>query len=73
MSGISPAISKNPENASSYHTDFNMDAVVSAIRDLFCFVTNIKPKFKVHGGSEAENLALQNIQVGYSRVDICIS
>ena len=25
----------------SYHTDFNMDAVVSAIRDLFCSVTNI--------------------------------
>ena len=47
----------------SYHTDFNMDAVVSAIRDLFCYVTNIKPKFKVHGGSQAENLALQNIQV----------
>jgi len=50
------------EAIGSYHTDFNMDAVVSAIRDLFCFVTNIKPKYKVHGGSEAENLALQNIQ-----------
>jgi len=46
----------------AYHTDFNMDNVVLAVRELFAFVTNIKPKFKVHGGSSAENLALQNIQ-----------
>jgi hypothetical protein len=26
-------------------------------------VLGFKPKYKVHGGSEAENLALQNIQV----------
>lgn len=39
-----------------------MDAVVTAIRDLFAFVTNKKPRFKVHGGTGAENLALQNIQ-----------
>ncbi|KAL7006862.1 glutamine-dependent NAD(+) synthetase [Cystobasidiomycetes sp. EMM_F5] len=46
----------------AYHTDLNMDAVVTAIRDLFAFVTNKKPRFKVHGGTGAENLALQNIQ-----------
>lgn len=40
-----------------------MDTVVTAVRQLFAFVTGIKPKFKVHGGSNAENLALQNIQV----------
>lgn len=39
-----------------------MDTIVTSIRDLFSFVTNRKPKFKVHGGTAAENLALQNIQ-----------
>lgn len=47
----------------SYHTDLNMDTLVSAVRDLFFMVTNKRPNFKVHGGSSAENLALQNIQV----------
>ncbi len=47
----------------SYHVDLNMDALVTAVRDIFAFVTATKPKFKVHGGSNAENLALQNIQV----------
>ncbi|OCB85527.1 glutamine-dependent NAD synthetase with GAT domain-containing protein [Sanghuangporus baumii] len=46
----------------SYHIDLNMDSVVTAVRTLFGYVTGIIPKFKVHGGSEAENLALQNIQ-----------
>lgn len=40
----------------------NMDAVVTSIRDLFAFVTSMRPRFKVHGGTGAENLALQNIQ-----------
>ena len=47
----------------SYHIDLNMDIVVTAIRQLFSLVTGVSPKFKVHGGSDAENLALQNIQV----------
>jgi NAD+ synthase (glutamine-hydrolysing) len=42
-----------------------MDALVTAVRDIFGFVTGHKPQFKVHGGSQAENLALQNIQVRY--------
>lgn len=46
----------------AYHTDLNMDTVVTSIRDLFSFVTGRKPAFRVHGGSNAENLALQNIQ-----------
>ncbi|KAH8116491.1 glutamine-dependent NAD synthetase with GAT domain-containing protein [Phellopilus nigrolimitatus] len=50
------------EAIGSYHIDLNMDTVVNAVRTLFGFVTGIKPKFKVHGGSLAENLALQNIQ-----------
>lgn len=47
----------------SYHIDLNMDAIVLAVRNLFAVVTGVKPKFRVHGGTEAENLALQNIQV----------
>lgn len=39
-----------------------MDAVINAIRSLFLYVTNKKPEFRAHGGSNAENLALQNIQ-----------
>lgn len=50
------------ERIGSYHTDLNMDSVVTAMRELFTFVTGMRPKFKVHGGSQAENLALQNIQ-----------
>lgn len=40
-----------------------MDTVVTAVRNLFGFVTGVRPKFRAHGGSTAENLALQNIQV----------
>ena len=46
----------------AYHTDISIDTVVSALRNLFTAVTKFQPKFKVHGGSLAENLALQNIQ-----------
>ncbi|KAJ1941930.1 glutamine-dependent NAD(+) synthetase, partial [Linderina pennispora] len=46
----------------SYHVDLNMDSVVSAIVMLFTLVTGLTPKYAVHGGSNAENLALQNIQ-----------
>ena len=47
----------------SYHIDLNMDTVVAAVQSLFTLITNRTPRFKVHGGSQAENLALQNIQV----------
>ncbi|KAJ8294009.1 Glutamine-dependent NAD(+) synthetase [Rhodotorula toruloides] len=50
------------EAIGAYHTDLNMDACVAAIHTLFAFVTGKKPEYKVHGGSNAENLALQNIQ-----------
>ncbi|KAJ2160337.1 glutamine-dependent NAD(+) synthetase [Coemansia sp. RSA 552] len=46
----------------SYHIDINMDVVVSAIVSLFSLVTGRSPQYAVHGGSSAENLALQNIQ-----------
>lgn len=46
----------------AYHIDLNMDVVITAILTLFTSVTTMTPRFKVHGGSGAENLALQNIQ-----------
>ncbi len=48
---------------SSYHTSLVMDDVVSAVIKVFTTVTSFTPKYKVYGGSNAENLALQNIQV----------
>ena len=54
---------KNLANAiGSYHVDINIDTVINAIRDLFALATGLRPKFKVHGGSYSENIALQNIQ-----------
>ncbi|KAK7060897.1 glutamine-dependent NAD(+) synthetase [Paramarasmius palmivorus] len=50
------------EAIGSYHIDLNMDTVVTAVRNLFAFVTGVKPQFRSQGGSNAENLALQNIQ-----------
>ncbi|EPQ29776.1 uncharacterized protein PFL1_02449 [Pseudozyma flocculosa PF-1] len=50
------------EDIGSYHIDLNMDIVVRAILSLFTMVTSKTPRFKVHGGSAGENLALQNIQ-----------
>jgi NAD+ synthase (glutamine-hydrolysing) len=51
------------ESIGSYHVDLNMDTIVASVQALFTLVTGKSPRFKVHGGSEAENLALQNIQV----------
>ena len=47
----------------SYHIDLNMDTVVTSVCDLFTFVTGARPRFRAHGGTATENLALQNIQV----------
>ncbi|KAF6761593.1 hypothetical protein DFP72DRAFT_625720 [Ephemerocybe angulata] len=46
----------------SYHTDMNIDSLVTAIRTLFSLVTGKYPNFRSQGGTNAENLALQNIQ-----------
>lgn len=51
------------DRQASYHVDLNMDTVVTAVRNLFGFVTGVRPQFRSQGGSGAENLALQNIQV----------
>ena len=40
----------------------NIDSTVDSMVDTFKQVTQKEPKFSAHGGSKAENLALQNIQ-----------
>ena len=46
----------------AYHKDLSIDSVVGALTSLFTTVTKFTPQFRVHGGSNTENLALQNIQ-----------
>lgn len=46
----------------SSHLDTKIDSVVSALVTFFSSMTHKTPKFKVDGGCELENLALQNIQ-----------
>ena len=46
----------------SSHLDVKIDTVVAAVVAFFMSVTRRTPKFKVDGGSNVENLALQNIQ-----------
>jgi NAD+ synthase (glutamine-hydrolysing) len=54
----------------SDHTDLDMTTVVNAVRDLFVLVTNARPRFRIHGGTNAENLALQNIQARFQRSEL---
>jgi NAD+ synthase (glutamine-hydrolysing) len=44
------------------HIDCNIDEVFNAVKHLVSTTLSFEPKFKVHGGSQAENLALQNFQ-----------
>lgn len=46
----------------AYHVDMNMDTLVSAVITVFEIATGKRPIFKIFGGSQTENLALQNIQ-----------
>lgn len=46
----------------SYHVDLNMDPIISSIISVFEVTTGKKPIYKIFGGSQIENLALQNIQ-----------
>lgn len=46
----------------AYHLAVNIDSLVTAITKLFVRLTGETPRFKTDGGSQAENLALQNIQ-----------
>lgn len=46
----------------SHHIDMNIDEMYQATKSIVGAALAIDPKFKVHGGSNAENLALQNFQ-----------
>ncbi|XP_021864620.2 glutamine-dependent NAD(+) synthetase [Spinacia oleracea] len=46
----------------SWHLDVSIDSVISALLTLFQTLTGKRPRYKVDGGSNAENLGLQNIQ-----------
>jgi hypothetical protein len=52
------------QQVGAYHLDINIDTLVSCVVSLFSTITGQTPRFKVDGGTAAENLALQNIQVG---------
>ena len=46
----------------SYHLSVAIDAAVRALTTIFTTTTGLVPKFRAHGGSVRENLALQNVQ-----------
>ncbi|MDE0298822.1 MAG: NAD(+) synthase [Candidatus Poribacteria bacterium] len=46
----------------SFHLDANIDTIVAAMYELFVRLTGKAPRFKVEGGTNDENAALQNIQ-----------
>lgn len=46
----------------AYHMDVDMDTAVAALIGIFTRLTGKEPQYKVHGGSDAENVALQNVQ-----------
>jgi len=52
----------------SYHHSIIIDTAISAILGIFRQVTKLSPRFRVHGGSPRENLALQNVQVNCTLV-----
>ena len=54
----------------AYHLNVNIDSVVSALVSTFITLTDKTPKFRVKGGTDAENIALQNIQ---ARIRIVLS
>ncbi|XP_011138407.1 probable glutamine-dependent NAD(+) synthetase isoform X1 [Harpegnathos saltator] len=46
----------------SYHHGVVIDSAVSAVLGIFQQVSRVLPKFRMHGGSPRENVALQNVQ-----------
>lgn len=46
----------------SHHINLDIDDVYKAQKQLVAKTLNIEPRFKVEGGTDAENLMLQNIQ-----------
>lgn len=50
------------EAIGSHHLNLDIDDVFHAQKGLLTNATGFEPKFKVHGGTDTSNLALQNIQ-----------
>jgi NAD+ synthase (glutamine-hydrolysing) len=50
------------ESVGSYHLAIKIDLMVEAVIKVFTMTTNHTPRYSVHGGTNAEDLALQNIQ-----------
>lgn len=50
------------EEIGSWHLDICIDGVITALLSLFQTLTGKRPRYKVDGGSNIENLGLQNIQ-----------
>lgn len=50
------------EEVGAHHININIDGMVTSVVQMFVTLTRKTPRFKVHGGTNAENLALQNIQ-----------
>ncbi|KAK7107921.1 glutamine-dependent NAD(+) synthetase-like [Littorina saxatilis] len=46
----------------SYHLSISIDTAVAAVLKIFSTAVNMVPKFRAHGGSLRENLAMQNVQ-----------
>lgn len=53
---------KLADEVGSWHLDVRIDSVISALLTLFQTLTGKRPRYKLDGGSNAENLGLQNIQ-----------
>ena len=47
----------------SYHTDLNIDDIVEAQKTVFSAATGLKPQFKVHGGTNSENLGKSTLYI----------
>ena len=50
------------ERINGYFINLDIDTVIEAIMAIFEFATKFTPRFKAHGGTAWENLALQNVQ-----------
>jgi len=50
----------------SNHLTLNIEPAVTAVLAVFTAVMGVVPKFRLHGGTARENLALQNVQASYT-------
>lgn len=50
------------ETLGAYHSDINIDEAVTAHEAIVAKTLNFTPRYKIEGGSDAEQLARQNIQ-----------